>query len=175
MTIHNEAPKKRTDLKKREAAIYTRKTAIYEGDKELNDNVTQRLMCTVIIKFNIEDELSVSLKRYDENIYDECDEDDIENRPALQELFKDIRDGLVDTVIVYAMSILSTSLKTVDKIARFFKEQNVRVILGNEGVDTLMPSGRRFFLHIAELVQYESMEGKPYFKDHDEQCDVMMK
>jgi len=123
---------------------------------------------------NIEDELSVSLKRYDENRYDasgeEYNEEDIENRPVLRELFADIKDGVVDTVVVYSMAILSTKLKTVDKIARIFKEHGVRLILASEGVDTLMPSGRRFFLHLSNLVNYESLgDKKEYFKTKDEE------
>ena len=142
------------------AAIYTRKTAFYEKDKELNDNLTQRLICTVTVKFNIEDEISVLLKRYDENRYVE---DDIDNRPVLKELFKDIKDGLVDTVAVYSMNILSANLKTVDKIVSFFKAHKVRIILAHERVDTFMPSGRRFFLQIAELAHFEKPETKGYF------------
>jgi hypothetical protein len=179
MTMHNDkrnngASKESDKQSYGNTAIYTRKTAIFERDKELNDNTTQRLICAVTVRFNIEDELSVSLKRYDENRYDasgeEYNEEDIENRPVLRELFADIKGGVVDTVVVYSMAILSTKLKTVDKIARIFKEHGVRLILASEGVDTLMPSGRRFFLHLSNLVNYELLgDKKEYFKTKDEE------
>ena len=164
MTAYDKTSKQKSG----NAAIYTRKARILEDDKELNDNVTQRLICTLIIRFNMECAFSVSLKRYDDT--NECEESDdeknIENRSALQELFEDIRNGLVDTVIVYAMNILSTNLKNVDKIVRFFKEHDVRLILARQGIDSANSDGKSFFQQIGDLIQREYRESLAEERKH---------
>ena len=165
--MHNDKKLNKESNKQRygSCAIYTRKSTVFEKDEDINDNSFQRLICAMAIKLNMEDEFAVSSKRYDDVENDESDDErSIDNRLALQELFEDVKDGLVDTVIVHSMSILSTSFKTVDKIVKVFKEQGTRVILASQGVDTAKANGRRFFLHISSLAQYESEE-REYFKN----------
>ena len=91
--------------------------------------------------------------------YDDI-EDDSESfgRPGLMELFNDIKLGLVDTVVVHSLDVLSTSFKAIDKILRIFKIHDTRIILAKQNIDSATPDGRGFFLNVAELVRRESFE-----------------
>ena len=47
------------------------------------------------------------------------------NRPALKELFEDIKAGLIDMVVVYKIDRLSRSLFDFSKIVELFDQYNV--------------------------------------------------
>jgi DNA invertase Pin-like site-specific DNA recombinase len=134
-------------------------------DNEIDSNDNQRMKCETII--NMTREFIVSTKQYDDV---EVDIEDIDKRPALEGLFRDIESGLVDTVVVYSLGVLSTSFKEIDKIMKMFKEHDVRIILARQGIDTATSDGRHFFLQIGDLTMLETFEEeRKYFKKQDEE------
>lgn len=50
------------------------------------------------------------------------------NRPALQDLFQDIENGLIDCVVVYKIDRLSRSLINFSKIVELFDKHQVTFV-----------------------------------------------
>lgn len=120
-------------------AVYTHNTTYFVGDNDINDYEYQRMACEALM--NIKNELVVSTKRYDDT---GSGKEDL-NRPALKELFKDIKRGLIDTVVVYDLNILSMQFTSLVKIMDFFDTHKVRLIMIGEGKDTAKSSGEDIF------------------------------
>jgi len=153
MSTHSKKSAKKPYRKKRpRTAVYTRKTTCYGTGDDFSNNDAQRMVCETIIKI-MSNDFVVLAKRYDDA---EVDEENID-RAALQELFADIEADLVDAVVVYSMDILSTDFKAIEKIMKFFKEHDVRIILAKQGIDSSTPNGRRFFRNVADLIYLETV------------------
>lgn len=77
-------------------------------------------------------------------------------RPALQQLFRDIRHGLFDTVLVYKLDRLSRSQKdTMYIIEDVFISNNIDFISMNENFDTSTPFGRAMVGILSVFAQLE--------------------
>lgn len=77
-------------------------------------------------------------------------------RPALQELIKDVKAGLIDKVVVYKLDRLSRSqLDTLYLIEKVFLENNVDFVSMNENFDTSTPFGRAMIGILAVFAQLE--------------------
>ena len=167
MSERNEESNKGSIWKERgTCAIYTRATMVFGEDSKIKDNESQRTKCEAII--NVMWKFVPLSKRYDDT---EVDIDGLD-RPALQELFNDIKFGLVNTVVFYALDVISTSFKTITEIMKVFKEHNVRVIVAGQNVDTATLSGRHVFLRIADLAPFEkTTEELKYLKNQSEEIN----
>ncbi len=128
MTIRNNS-------KNSKCAIYTHETTYFTGDNDLNSSDYQRMACEALM--NIKNEFVLSSKKYDDI---GCNSEDLD-RPTLKKLFKDIKRGLVDTVVVYDLNILSMRFSSLVKIMEFFDKHKVRLIAIGQGKDTSKPSG----------------------------------
>lgn len=120
-------------------AIYTHETTYFTGDNDLNSSDYQRMACEALM--NIKNEFVLSPKKYDDI---ESGKEDL-SRPALKELFKDIKLRLVDAVIVYDINILSMRFGSLVRIMEFFDKHNIRLIAIGQGKDTSNTSGRDIF------------------------------
>ena len=77
-------------------------------------------------------------------------------RPALQRLFSDIKEGLVDCVLVYKLDRLSRSQKdTLYMIEDVFAAHNVAFVSMNENFDTSSPFGRAMIGILSVFAQLE--------------------
>lgn len=78
------------------------------------------------------------------------------NRPALQQMLRDIEHGIIDTVIVYKLDRLSRSQKdTLTLIEDCFLAHNVDFISINENFDTSTPFGRAMIGILSVFAQLE--------------------
>ena len=78
------------------------------------------------------------------------------NRPALQQMLKDIRKGKIEKVVVYKLDRLSRSQKdTLNLIEDEFLKHNVDFISMNENFDTSTPFGRAMIGILAVFAQLE--------------------
>jgi len=162
MSEHIEKSNKGSIWKERgTCAIYTRATTVFGEDSKIKDNESQRTKCEAII--NMKGKFVPLSKRYDDT---EVDIDGLD-RPALQELFNDIKLGKVDTVIVYAFDILATSLKNLGEIIKVFREHDVRIIVAGQGIDSSKLSGRHMLQYVEELALLESGKNKKVSQEQD--------
>lgn len=78
------------------------------------------------------------------------------NRPALQEMLKDIRSGMIEKVVVYKLDRLSRSQKdTLNLIEDEFLAHGVDFISMSENFDTSSPFGRAMVGILAVFAQLE--------------------
>lgn len=78
------------------------------------------------------------------------------DRPALQDMIKDIEDGKGDAVVVYKLDRLSRSQKdTLELIEDYFLGNNVDFVSMNEKFDTATPFGRAMIGILAVFAQLE--------------------
>lgn len=78
------------------------------------------------------------------------------NRPALQQMLKDIQTGAIDTVVVYKLDRLSRSQKdTLNLIEDSFLANNVNFVSVNENFDTSTPFGRAMIGILSVFAQLE--------------------
>ncbi len=64
------------------------------------------------------------------------------NRPALQQMFSDIKDGKINLVIAYKIDRLTRSPKDFYQLIEVFDKYDVSFISVTERFDTSTPSGR---------------------------------
>lgn len=77
------------------------------------------------------------------------------NRPKFEELMKDVKDGLVNKVVVYRLDRFSRSIADFGQAWEKFKERNVEFISINEKFDTTTPMGRAMLHIIMVFAQLE--------------------
>lgn len=78
------------------------------------------------------------------------------NRPALQDLIKDVKAGMADKVLVYKLDRLSRSQKdTLELIEDVFIKNGVDFVSMNENFDTATPFGRAMIGILAVFAQLE--------------------
>lgn len=78
------------------------------------------------------------------------------DRPALQEMFKDIRDGLIEAVLIYKLDRLSRSQKdTLMILEDVFLPNKVDVVSLKETLDTSTPWGRAMIGILASFNQLD--------------------
>src|SRR5262249_49180220 len=87
-------------------AIYTRKSTEHGLELEFNSLDAQREACEAYIKSQAAEGWQLVPTLYDDGAYSGGNLD----RPALQNLLKDIDAGLVDVIVVYKIDRLTRSL-----------------------------------------------------------------
>jgi site-specific DNA recombinase len=129
-------------------AIYTR-NACSGGHEQDSDslNAQRKLAENYIADQNWQ----LLSKHYDDDGYSGSNM----NRPALQELFEDIKNGLIDTVIVDRPHRLSRSLFDFVEIMEFFEKHNVGFISAIQELNTSTTSGKLMLNNLKEFVEYE--------------------
>jgi DNA invertase Pin-like site-specific DNA recombinase len=64
------------------------------------------------------------------------------DRPHFQEMLQDIRNGLIETVVVYKLDRISRSILDFANLMELFQQYNVNFISTTEKFDTSTPMGR---------------------------------
>ena len=77
------------------------------------------------------------------------------NRPALQELFNDIKQNKVDIILSYKIDRLTRSPKDFYQLIEFFEQNDVSFISITERFDTSTPSGRLLRNIMLTFAQFE--------------------
>ena len=125
-----------------------------DGDKEESASVTNQR--DIIKRFIEENENFVFIKEYVDDGFTGTNF----NRPAFQEMLKDIEDGIIDTVITKDLSRLGRDyIDTGHYVQRYFPERKIRYIAILDNIDTLEDAGMN------DIAPFKSVINDMYVKD----------
>ncbi|WP_353283963.1 recombinase family protein [Wolbachia endosymbiont (group A) of Lypha dubia] len=123
-------------LKEVRCAIYTRKSNEDGLEQKFNSLDAQRVACEKYIKSK---EGWVALARkYDDGGFSGSNL----NRPAIKELFEDVKAGEVDCVVVYTLDRLSRETKDSIEVTSFFRRHRVNFVAVTQIFDNNTPMGK---------------------------------
>jgi len=78
-----------------------------------------------------------------------------ESRPEFDNLLKDMRNKILDTIIVYKLDRIGRSLSHLVKLFEEFKKKNINFISITQAINTTTPEGRMFLHMLMVLAEYE--------------------
>jgi site-specific DNA recombinase len=145
-TSAREAPPKRL-----RCAIYTRKSSEEGLDMEFNSLDAQRDACEAYIASQKAEGWAAIRERYDDGGYSGGSLE----RPALTQLIKDIKDGLVDVVVVYKIDRLSRSLVDFTRLVDVFDQHSVTFVSVTQSFNTTSSMGRLTLNILLSFAQFE--------------------
>ncbi|MBA8757904.1 recombinase family protein [Wolbachia pipientis] len=123
-------------LKEVRCGIYTRKSNEDGLEQKFNSLDAQRVACEKYIKSR---EGWVALaKRYDDGGFSGKNLE----RPAIKELFEDVKAGEVDCVVVYTLDRLSRETKDSIEVTSFFRRRRVNFVAVTQIFDNNTPMGK---------------------------------
>ncbi|OJH30323.1 DNA-invertase hin [Wolbachia endosymbiont of Armadillidium vulgare] len=123
-------------LKEVRCAIYTRKSNEDGLEQKFNSLDAQRVACEKYIKSR---EGWVALaKKYDDGGFSGKNLE----RPAIKELFKDVKAGEIDCVVVYTLDRLSRETKDSIEVTSFFRRHRVNFVAVTQIFDNNTPMGK---------------------------------
>ena len=132
-------------------AVYTRKSCEDGLEQEFNSLDAQRLAGENYIASQIHENWRLVSKHYDDGGFSGGNM----NRPALKELFEDIKAGLIDMVVVYKIDRLSRSLFDFSKIVELFDKYNVSFVSVTQSFNTSTSSGKLMLNILLSFAQFE--------------------
>ena len=137
--------------KRLRCAIYTRKSSEEGLDMEFNSLDAQREACEAYVASQKAEGWAAIRERYDDGGYSGGSLD----RPALTQLVKDIKDGLVDVVVVYKIDRLSRSLVDFTRLVDVFDRHNVTFVSVTQSFNTTSSMGRLTLNILLSFAQFE--------------------
>ncbi len=123
-------------LKEVRCAIYTRKSNEDGLEQKFNSLDAQRVACEKYIKSR--EGWVILAKRYDDGGYSGKNLE----RPAIKELFADVKGGEVDCVVVYTLDRLSRETKDSIEVTSFFRRHRVNFVAVTQIFDNNTPMGK---------------------------------
>ena len=132
-------------------AIYTRKSSEEGLDQSFNSLDAQREACRSFIMSLKHEGWRHTNTRYDDGGYSGGSLE----RPALQRLIGDVRDGNVDTVVVYKVDRLTRSLADFAKIVETFDLHKVSFVSVTQQFNTTTSMGRLTLNVLLSFAQFE--------------------
>ena len=132
-------------------AIYTRKSTAEGLDQAFNSLDAQREACESYIASQRHEGWKALPKKYDDGGFSGGNV----QRPALQELLKDIADGKVDSVIVYKIDRLTRSLTDFSKMVEVFDKQSTSFVSVTQHFNTTTSMGRLTLNVLLSFAQFE--------------------
>jgi site-specific DNA recombinase len=132
-------------------AIYTRKSSEEGLEQDYNSLDAQREACEAFIKSQAGEGWRLVKTAYNDGGFSGGN---IE-RPALQQLLGDIREGLIDVVVVYKVDRLTRSLADFAKIVELFDAQHVSFVAVTQQFNTTTSMGRLTLNVLLSFAQFE--------------------
>src|SRR4051812_48179824 len=132
-------------------AIYTRKSTEHGLDLEFNSLDAQRDACEAYVKSQASQGWRALAQRYDDPAYSGGNLD----RPALQQLLKDIDAGRVDVIVVYKIDRLTRSLADFAKLVVAFDAKSVSFVAVTQQFNTTTSMGRLTLNVLLSFAQFE--------------------
>ncbi|KLT21745.1 site-specific recombinase, resolvase family [Wolbachia endosymbiont of Armadillidium vulgare str. wVulC] len=123
-------------LKEVRCAIYTRKSNEDGLEQKFNSLDAQRVACEKYIKSR--EGWVILAKRYDDGGFSGKNLE----RPAIKELFEDVKAGEVDCVVVYTLDRLSRETKDSIDVTSFFRRHRVNFVAVTQIFDNNTPMGK---------------------------------
>lgn len=140
------------DLKKRiYCAIYTRKSTSEGLDQDFTSLDAQRESAESYIASQKSEGWVMLPTLYDDGGYTGANTD----RPALQKLMADIKNGGIDCVVVYKVDRLSRSLLDFTHLLEFFEKHNVAFVSVTQAFNTNTSMGRLTLNILLSFAQFE--------------------
>ena len=150
-----------TVLRKMRCAIYTRKSTEEGLDQNYNSLDAQRDACVAYIASQKSEGWVALRDAYDDGGYTGGNI----NRPGLQNLLVDIREGLVDVIVVYKIDRLSRSLADFSKLVELFDEHKVTFVSVTQSFNTTTSMGRLTLNILLSFAQFERELGGERVRD----------
>src|SRR3954464_13686899 len=119
-------------------AIYTRKSTEHGLEQEFNSLDAQRDACEAYIKSQTSQGWKALPQHYDDPAYSGGNLD----RPALQQLLKDIDAGRIDVIVVYKIDRLTRSLADFAKLVEAFDAKSISFVAVTQQFNTTTSMGR---------------------------------
>ena len=77
------------------------------------------------------------------------------NRPSFQQMMRDVKDNLIDVVMVYKLDRISRNVQEFSAMYEVFQQHNVSFVSVKESFDTTTPMGRTVMYILAAFAQLE--------------------
>jgi site-specific DNA recombinase len=132
-------------------AIYTRKSTEHNLDLEFNSLDAQREACEAYIKSQADEGWRLVRTRYDDGGLSGASLD----RPALQGLLGEVRDGKIDVIVVYKVDRLTRSLADFAKLVELFDQHSVSFVSVTQSFNTTTSMGRLTLNVLLSFAQFE--------------------
>ena len=132
-------------------AIYTRKSSEEGLEQDFNSLDAQREACEAYIKSQKHEGWELIKKQYNDGGFS----GGTMNRPAFQELLKDVETGEVDIVVVYKVDRLTRSLMDFAKIVDVFDKHETSFVSITQQFNTTTSMGRLTLNILLSFAQFE--------------------
>jgi site-specific DNA recombinase len=132
-------------------AIYTRKSSEEGLEQSFNSLEAQREACCAYILSQKHEGWTALNTQYDDGGFSGGTMD----RPALKHLLDDIREGKVDTVVVYKVDRLTRALNDFSKIIEVFDSHTVSFVSVTQQFNTTTSMGRLTLNVLLSFAQFE--------------------
>lgn len=132
-------------------AIYTRKSSEEGLEQDFNSLDAQREACEAYIKSQKHEGWELIKKQYNDGGFS----GGTMNRPAFQELLKDVETGEVDIVVVYKVDRLTRSLMDFAKIVDVFDKHETSFVSSTQQFNTTTSMGRLTLNILLSFAQFE--------------------
>lgn len=140
-----------TEKKQIRCAIYTRVSTSEDLEQEFTSLDNQRESAQSYIESQKSEGWLVLPNRYDDAGYTGANTD----RPALQKLIADIKEGEIDSVVTYKVDRLSRSLLDFSKLLEFFDNSKVTFVSVTQAFNTNTSMGRLTLNILLSFAQFE--------------------
>ncbi len=132
-------------------AIYTRVSSDSGLEQEFNSLDNQREASEAYVKSQAHEGWKLLRDRYDDGGFSGGSMD----RPALQKLLEDVRQGRVDVIVVYKVDRLTRSLTDFAKLVELFDERGVSFVSVTQAFNTTTSMGRLTLNMLLSFAQFE--------------------
>jgi site-specific DNA recombinase len=132
-------------------AIYTRKSSEEGLEQDYNSLDAQREASEAFIKSQAGEGWRLVKTAYNDGGFS----GGTIERPALQQLLGDIREGLIDVVVVYKVDRLTRSLADFAKMVELFDAQHVSFVAVTQQFNTTTSMGRLTLNVLLSFAQFE--------------------
>jgi len=140
-----------TRRKTMRCAIYTRKSTEEGLEQTFNTLDAQRDAAEAYIRSQREEGWTALTDKYDDGGYTGANMD----RPALKKMLQDVRDGLVDCVLVYKVDRLTRSLLDFSRIIEVLDQHGVSFVSVTQQFNTTSSLGRLTLNILLSFAQFE--------------------
>ena len=128
----------RSEARRKRCAVYTRKSSEEGLEQEFNSLHAQREACEAYIRSQRHEGWVLVPTAYDDGGYS----GGTMERPALQRLLADIRDGRVDVIVTYKVDRLTRSLADFARLIETFDRHEVSFVSVTQQFNTTTSMGR---------------------------------
>ncbi len=140
-----------TSATRQRCAIYTRKSSEEGLDQAFNSLDAQREACEAFIKSQASEGWTAVGTHYDDGGVS----GGTLERPALQQLMEDIKQGKIETVVVYKVDRLTRSLADFAKLVEVFDANTVTFVSVTQQFNTTTSMGRLTLNMLLSFAQFE--------------------